>query len=275
MPKKPSQRWGKRANKDGGRVEVSERTAGRPGQLDDAVIEKIVQAVRLGIRKWYKIAQYAGVPVKTLAEWRRVGALDIEGGTESVYADLLRQIEPARVQAEVTSLALLTQLARGGREVKRTTIRYDKDNNVVYRIEEVSELAPDRGALKDLLGFVDPETYGPKLSVSLEDELIAAGKDPEEIKWQLAQLFLRSPISDSGGRPVIVDGRSVGESADLEGGGETITDRGEVPRSTSPDRSEHVSEISEIPISSETVRDGDSGSPVDAGSNQDSEERPG
>ncbi len=89
---------------------------GRRSKLTPEVHDKLVTAARQG-NFLITAAAYAGVAYSTLNGWLAEGRVAEEGPKHDLYVDL----ERARAEAEVRTVALLNRAQQGGQLVSRTT----------------------------------------------------------------------------------------------------------------------------------------------------------
>jgi hypothetical protein len=75
------------------------RPPGKPGRLDDALINTLAEVVERGVT-WDVAAQAAGIATGTLHMWRARGADDLEAGKPSIYAELVERLTRATAEAE-------------------------------------------------------------------------------------------------------------------------------------------------------------------------------
>lgn len=78
---------------------------GRPPAITAEKVDKILQAVRIGV-SLEAAAAHAGVPKRTLFNWLAAGRKE---GAKKIYRDLADQVEAANATFEVTALARITK----------------------------------------------------------------------------------------------------------------------------------------------------------------------
>lgn len=125
--------------------------------LDEPGIILLEEAVAVGIRL-HDLAPLIGVPPKLLASWLKQGEAEATEGRHTIFADVWRRVERARVERVKTCLARVHAAGKGVKTREMETTK-DAEGNVLRvrtRVSERPELAADLWLLEHVDGYVKP-----------------------------------------------------------------------------------------------------------------------
>lgn len=125
--------------------------------LDEQACILLEEAIAVGIRM-HDLAPLIGVPPKRLMAWLKQGEAEAGEGKHTLFADVWRRVERARVERVKTCLARVHAAGKGvlTREVETTKDAAGNVLRVRTRESERPELAADLWLLEHVDGYVKP-----------------------------------------------------------------------------------------------------------------------
>jgi hypothetical protein len=149
--------------------------------LDEPAVILLEEAVAVGIRM-HDLAPLLGVPPKLLASWLKQGEAEAGEGKHTLFADVWRRVERARVERVRTCLARVHAAGKGvqTREVETTKDAAGNVLRVRTRVSERPELAADLWLLEHVDGYVRPtEPAGGSAPGTVAVTFVPLAKPPE------------------------------------------------------------------------------------------------
>lgn len=131
-----------------------------PSKLTPAVHDKIVNAVRVGLRI-DETCRLVGVSNHVLASWRSAGRKDHVAERDTPFARLYRESEAADAERHLEALEVMRAAARGGAVERTTTTVTDANGRTTTTVKERTSLGQWQAAAH-FLGTRYPHYYGDK-----------------------------------------------------------------------------------------------------------------
>jgi transposase len=158
------------------KMKISNKLTGRPGKLNEAIIDKISKSVKNGLS--FKDATFlAGVGESTFYKWQEKG----QKAKAGIYREFVDKLEEAKLQGKQTHLNLLNRAAMG---YEYDELTYEVDGKGVEKlVKRVRKTVKgDPSCTKWILEKRHPEEFGSRLTLSTDApittvELVVSGEN--------------------------------------------------------------------------------------------------